>query len=102
MTIVFDVLQESTETFFPPVGIRIPTPAWQVFKSALAVRVKGAVGVFVALRVDPFAKLVAIDGIGHRDPSVVVIFDVVPESGEAILPFVDADVPRPTGEFLDS
>ena len=102
VTVAFDVVEESTETLLPPGGVGVPCPAGQVFESALAIGVKGAFGVVVALPYDPLPELVAIDRVGLRDAGVTVAFDVIQESAETLLPLVGAGVPCPAGQVLES
>jgi hypothetical protein len=67
----------------------------------LAIDLKGASGVVVALRLDPGTERVAIDHVGLRDAGVTVAFYVVQGAAETLLPLVDR-VPRPAGQVLES
>ena len=102
VTVAFDVVLESAETLLPLVGVGSHVQPGRSCESALAVGVKGAFGVAVALRVDPHTERVAIDGVGPRDAGVTVAFDVVQESAETLLPLVGAGVPGPAGQVLES
>jgi hypothetical protein len=95
VTVAFDVVQESAETFLPLVGLAVPCPSGQVVESALAISLKGAFGAEVALRIDLMTELVAIDRVGHRDAGVTVGFDVARKSTEGLLPLVGARFPCP-------
>jgi len=63
----------------------LPCPARHVLESALTLGLKGALGVVVALRVDPRTESAVIDGVGDRDSGVTVAFDVVEKSAEPFL-----------------
>ncbi len=53
VTVALDVVQESAETLLPPVGDRVPGPAGQILKSALAIGVESASGAEAALVCGP-------------------------------------------------
>jgi hypothetical protein len=90
VAILFDVAQKSVITLLPRGGANVPCPARHVVESAFAVDLKGAVGLAVALRVDPLTEPVAIDRVGVGDEGVTVLFDVAQQLVETLLPLVGA------------
>ena len=68
----------------------------------MAVGVKAACKVRVALPTDPCTELVAVHRVGLRDAGVTVAFHVVQQSAETFLPQVGACLPCPTGQVLES
>ena len=77
-------------------------PAGRVLKSMLAVGVKGAFGILGALLGDPRAEPIAFDLVGHRDSGMMVVFDILQQSGETLLRTVGAGVPCPAGQVFES
>ena len=66
----------------------------------MAVGVKGAFLVALTLTTGPPTEPIAIDGIGLRDVGAAVVFDVVEESAEFLLPVVGGEIPCPAGQFV--
>ncbi len=56
----------------------------------------------LALGSDPRAERVAIIGVGPWDAGITVVFDVVLESAEPLLPPVGLGIPCPAGQVLES
>ncbi len=86
VTVEFDVVLESAEVLLPLVGVDVPRLAGQFLEPAFAVGVKCAVGVEVALLVDPETEPVTIDRVQVRDARVGVAFDELFQQPEPELP----------------
>ncbi len=67
----------------------------------LALGEKDASAVKAALRYDPRPELVAIHRVGGRDAGVTVVFDVVQQSAEPLLPPVGLGIPCPAGQVFE-
>src|SRR5262249_52552929 len=99
ITVEVNVVQELTESLLPLCGAGVPCPAGHFLKSAFAVGLKPAVGMEVALVIDPMTELEAMESVGPWDASVTVAFDVAQELVETLLPLVSGDVPQRLGEI---
>jgi hypothetical protein len=86
VAVAFDVVEELTELLLPFVGVGIPCPAGQLLKPVLMVGVEGAFAPLDALLVDPRTEPTIVGYVAGRDAGVAVVFDVVQELAECLLP----------------
>src|SRR5271156_4316350 len=104
VTVACDVVQESLETLFPHVRLRLPCPTRLVLEPALPIGIEDTFAEVGALLADPPAQVVAVKHEGLRNTGIAMTLDVPKELAETLLPPVGVipRIPGPAGQCLKS